>query len=131
MATIQVQNGGTTIGAKKEVTNVTLKGNASPPIPGSTLSYRIVCSNKTMIPGVNVIVIDRVMTNTAYVTNSATAPAGWTLEYSRNVSPSQTYVSGNYVSTQPPWSKVQWVRWKRASWVGLAKETFRYRVTVR
>jgi uncharacterized repeat protein (TIGR01451 family) len=131
IATIQIQISGTSIGAKKEVTNVTLKGSASKPIPGSTLSYRIMCSNRTMISGVQVIVIDSVMTNTAYVTNSANVPAGWTLEYSTNVSPSQTYSSGNYSTTQPASSKVRWVRWKRASWGGLAKETFRYRVTVR
>jgi len=128
---IQVLNNGTTIGAMKEITNITLKGNPSAPIPGSTLSFRIKCSNKTITSGLQVIVIDRVMTNTAFVTNSATVPAGWTLEYSTNVSPSQTYVSGNYTGTQPASSKVKWVRWKRASWLGLSKETFRYRVTVR
>jgi len=130
LATVSVQNGGTTIAAKKEVTNVTLKGNASAPIPGATLSFRITASNKTMVNGVNVIVIDRVMTNTAFVTNSANNP-GWTLEYSTNISPNQAYVSANYTAVQPPPSKVKWIRWKRASWTGMLKDVFRYRVIVR
>jgi uncharacterized repeat protein (TIGR01451 family) len=130
-AVIQVQNGGTTIGANKEVTNVTLLGIASKPIPGSTLSFRITCSNRSTTAGVNVIVIDRVMTNTSFVTNSAFAPAGWTLEYSTNLGPSQSYLSAGYSTVQPAPAKVKWLRWKRASWASLAKETFRYRVVIR
>jgi hypothetical protein len=131
VATVQIQAGGTTIGAKKEVTNVTLRGNPSGQIPGATLSFRIVASNRTMTTGVNVIVLDRVMTNTAFLTNSAVTPAGWTLEYSTNASPAQTYTSASYATVQPSPSKVKWVRWKRASWAGLGKDTFRYRVIIR
>jgi hypothetical protein len=130
-AIVQVQMGGTTIGAKKEVTNVSLRGNPSGQIPGATLSFRIVASNRTMTSGVQVIVLDRVMTNTAFLTNSAVTPAGWTLEYSTNASPAQTYTSASYTAAQPASSKVKWVRWKRASWAGLGKDTFRYRVIIR
>jgi uncharacterized repeat protein (TIGR01451 family) len=131
VAAIQVQTGGTTIGAKKEATNVTLKGNASAPVPGATLSFRITCSNKTLTTGVNVIMLDRVMTNTMFVTNSANVPAGWTIEYSTNANPSQAFTSANFVTIQPPYAKVRWVRWKRASWAGVAKDTFRYKVIIR
>jgi hypothetical protein len=84
-----------------------------------------------MTGGVQVIVLDRVMTNTLFVTNSAVTPAGWTLEYSTNANPSQAYTSASYVTVPPSPSKVKWVRWKRAAWVGLGKDTFRYRVIIR
>jgi len=121
----------TTMVAYKYLTNVQLKGNASARIPGASLWFKIVCTNKTMVNGKSVVVFDKVdSASAAYATNSATRPAGWFLEYSTNTFPAQAYMSADY-RTNVQASLVKWVRWKRASWLGNANDTFRYRVTVK
>jgi len=122
----------TTISVSKTVTNITLKGNPSPPVPGATFWYRIVCSNKTMTAGDDVVIFDKIDAGAAaFLTNSAVTPALWTVEYSTNAAPVQLFTSPNYAAVQPPYAKVKWIRWKRASWPGLSTDTFRYRVIVK
>jgi hypothetical protein len=122
----------TTIAVTKTVTNVTLRGNASVAVPGSTLTVRITCSNRTIQPGTWVAIFDKVdAASVVFVTNSATRPAGWFLEYSTNAGPAQTYLSGSYTTNQPPPSKVRWIRWKRPTLGSFTADTFKYRVIVR
>jgi hypothetical protein len=122
---------GTTVKVSKSTTNTTLKGSPSSPKPGATVNYRIICSNKTAVAGVNTVVYDRIENQyVAFATNSAVG-SGWTVEYSTNQSPIQTYVSADYSATQPSPDKVRWIRFRTPSMPGNSSVLFRYNVKIR
>jgi uncharacterized repeat protein (TIGR01451 family) len=122
---------GTIVSVSKMATNTTLKGTASTPKPGATVSYRIICSNKTTVAADNLVVYDRIDNQyITFVTNSAVAGA-WTVEYSTNLNPVQTLLSPDYSSTQPSPDKVRWIRFRTVSMPGSSSVIFRYNVKIR
>jgi hypothetical protein len=122
---------GTTVTAQKSVTNVTLKGVASPAKPGATVSLKIKATNQTSTVGSDIVVYDFIdQTYTSFVTNSASA-GGWTLEYSTNATPVQTFTSPNYSGTQPSPDRIRWIRWKSVAMPGNSGASFRYNVRIR
>jgi uncharacterized repeat protein (TIGR01451 family) len=122
---------GTIVSVSKSATNTTLKGTASTPKPGATVSYRIICSNKTTVAADDVIVYDKIDNQyVAFATNSAVAGA-WTVEYSTNLNPVQTLLSPDYSATQPSPDKVRWIRFRTASMPGSSTVLFRYNVKIR
>jgi len=99
----------------KSISNIKLGGNSSSAIPGATLIYKIKCSNAGISSGNNIIIYDRISTYVTYKTNSATSSSGWTIEWSTNENPNQSYISSYYTNIHPSCDKIKWIRWKKVS----------------
>jgi hypothetical protein len=94
----------------------TLKGKASPKVPGSTVTCSMSFSN---IGGTANWPVFRVPipSNCQFKTNSLQSVTGWTCQYSTNNTPVQTYLSTSYSLTNVkyPVSRIKWVRWRSPS----------------
>jgi len=122
---------GTVMSVRKSITNITLKGSISPAIPGATVNYRIVCSNKTGVKATNVVVYDKIDRNYLEFVSGSASGTGWTIEYSTNENPNQDYVSPDYGALPAEAWRVRWIRWKRGSMPGNSESVLRYNVRIR
>jgi len=122
---------GTVMSVRKSITNITLKGSISPAIPGATVNYRIVCSNKTGVKATNVVVYDKIDRNYLEFVSGSVSGTGWTIEYSTNENPNQDYVSPDYGALPAEAWRVRWIRWKRGSMPGNSESVLRYNVRIR
>jgi len=126
--------GGTTLSIVKSVENVTLGGSGSLPIPGTTIDYLITYSNTGSIAANNVIIYDDLPVNyVVYKTNGGGTATGWTVQYSTNTTPDQSWDSTHYNSVLPAnKADIKWIRWIKAS-VGTAEDglTLKYSVTIK
>jgi len=104
----------TAITIVKSVSNVILKNNSVPAIPGATITYKITYSNNGCFSANNVIIYDKVSKNEVYFTQGGGTATGWIFECSTDESPEQSYSSADYVSILPSdKSKIRWIRWKK------------------
>ena len=117
----------------KSVSNIRLGGiPLTRSIPGSTASYMISYSNAGAADADNAIIYDEIPANTGLNTNYMLPPtAGWTVQYSTNVNPGQSYGSIAYSATYTSKTNVKWVRWIKSS-VGTGEQgTFIYTVIIK
>ncbi|MBU1077260.1 MAG: right-handed parallel beta-helix repeat-containing protein [Spirochaetes bacterium] len=106
----------TTISISKSVSNVTLAGVQRSAIPGSTVKYLIEYSNTGSVSADEVVIYDRMeYSMTTFKTAYNGTATSWTLQYSTNTSPSQSYSSADYDNTLPNKEDIKWVRWKKPS----------------
>jgi phosphatidylserine/phosphatidylglycerophosphate/cardiolipin synthase-like enzyme len=111
------------------VTNVSLGSLDSAPRPGATIAIRLVVSNLSLMQGLAVIAVQPIPANTTFRTQ--TTPAGWTVEYSTNATPSQSWGSSDYSGTYSGRIAVKWIRWRKSVFPPNGVEVLGYRVIVR
>lgn len=107
----------------KSISNVTLQGvPAVDPVPGSVVEYKISCSNKGPGLGNSIILLDELPEKSIYITNVfLSGMTGWTLEFSTNSSPNNSYSSSDFLDwytmmTNFQWrTNLKWLRYKKAS----------------
>ncbi len=117
----------------KSITNIRIAGmGIQRPIPGSSVSYHIHCSNMDSVVAGNAVIYDEIDTTFAkYLTNSESTPPGWDIEWSTNSSPGQSYTSLDYTLSCPVVSQIKWVRWKRVSFGGNVSTSFGFKVIIK
>jgi len=100
----------------KSVSNITLVGNYTAPIPGATIEYKIAYTLITNLKTAsNIIIYDKLPPYITYLTDYLGTATGWTIEYSTNTNPDQSYNSSDYTKVRPPKDKIKWIRWKKPS----------------
>ncbi len=104
----------TVISIIKSVSKVTLQNSDASVIPGATITYKIVYSNKGNFSGENTIIYDRVPNNVSFFTSMLDTATNWIFEYSTNENPDQNYNSSDYnVGFPVNKSNINWIRWKK------------------
>ena len=121
---------------KKEITNITLQNISKPLIPGTTIHYKISVSNSGNYSGNNIIIYDKIIydkidNNTLYISNSASYPLNWKIEFSTNISPLQSWDSTDYTTNQLHINKIKWIRWKNTLLLPNESVKLFYRVYIR
>jgi len=105
----------TEIAIIKEVDNITLNKVNIKPIPGATISYKIVYSNIGRWPAKNVVIYDKVTSIVSFFSNVPGSATNWIFEYSTNDNPDQSFDSSDYVTGNPVDKlKVKWIRWRKS-----------------
>ncbi len=112
-----------TVTLSKIITNISLNLINSAPIPGASIEYKINCKVNSYgnQNGENIIIYDNIINNISYKTDYTTT-VGWTIEYSTNILPDQSYSSAQYTNQRPLKDKIKWIRWKKVSVTGGNKE---------
>ncbi|MBU1077857.1 MAG: hypothetical protein KKH98_11230, partial [Spirochaetes bacterium] len=114
----------------KTVSNVTLGGVNKNAIPGSTVEYKIYYTNSGLGAGKNVIVYDKVSTNIVTFQTSWGEPI-WTMQWSTNPAPDQSYDSTDYQGIMPAKTNIIWVRWKKPTFSCYSGGNFYYKVIIK
>ncbi|MDD5066283.1 MAG: right-handed parallel beta-helix repeat-containing protein [bacterium] len=96
----------------KSVSNITLDGSNVRTIPGSTIEYKMHYTNSGLGAGKNVFIYDKVKSSIVTFQTSWGEP-GWTMQWSTNPAPAQSYDSTDYKDTMPAKTNIMWVRWKK------------------
>ncbi len=106
----------TTLKIEKKITNILLNNSPSYPIPGATIKYAVIYSNTGAANALNTIIYDKINLNVSFKTSYNGTATGWSIEYSTNTVPDQSFYSSDY-STSIPSSKnsIKWIRWKKSS----------------
>ncbi|MBU1076855.1 MAG: right-handed parallel beta-helix repeat-containing protein [Spirochaetes bacterium] len=112
--TVPVGSGNTIIALVKSISNVFLGGTYTPAIPGSSVLYKVVYYNNGSADGNNIIIYDRISPYVIYDTNEMGTATGWTLEYSTNSVPDQSYSSTAYSNGYTTKNDIKWIRWKKS-----------------
>lgn len=115
----------------KSISNIVLNSITSEVIPGCTIEYKIEYSNSGAGNASNVIIYDKISEDVVYKSNSATVPAGWSIEYSTNSNPNQSYNSSDYTTTEPSPNNIKWIRWKKSSVSSSEMGVITYKVIVK
>lgn len=120
-----------TIDLSKSITNVTLNMIEGPAMPGATIEYMIHCTINSYggMNAQNLIIYDKVDYNTVYATNDSNT-TGWSLEFSTNDLPDQSFNSSDYTNERPNKSKIQWIRWKNED-TGGGEKQFYYKTIIK
>jgi hypothetical protein len=120
------------ISASKSVFGVTLNGATSPAVPGATVIYLVSYSNTSSGAGKGGLIYDRVATNMVFLTQSGGTATGWTMEWSTNQAPAQTYLSANYSAVMPTdKTRIKWIRWRKPLVTAYEKGNFVIRAVVK
>ena len=120
------------LSVSKSVSNITLVGISTNPIPGSTLEYKITYTITTnLIQASNLIIFDKLPTYVTYVTDYPGTATGWTVEYSTNTNPSMSYNSGDFTTTRPAKTKIKWIRWKKPVSGAESNKTLFFKVMIK
>ncbi len=113
---VSVATGEAMLSISKSISNITLGGINFRAIPGATIIYKIIYSNTSLNASSNAIIYDKLADNVVYRTNFFGTAAGWTVEYSTNTSPDQTWNSVDYTNVCPfPKNLIKWIRWCKPS----------------
>ena len=113
----------------KSIENITLDAAAIDPIPGATVAYEIFYSNASLITASNARIYDRISSFVTYRT-SQTLPS-WTVEWSTNNTPDQSYNSSNYQTNLPGLDRIKWISWKSPLIAGEESDNLYYEVIIK
>lgn len=98
----------------KSIESISIDGVGSDIIPGSTIEYKLFCTNTGSESANNVLIYDIIPGYAIYSSNSATNnTTGWTNEWSTNLSPDQSWESGDYTNIEPVSTNIRWIRWRK------------------
>ncbi len=118
------------LSVSKYISNVSLNSSDSHAVPGSTVFYKIEYEITGNTSANYPIIYDKIPNNTTYQTDFLGTATGWTVEYSTNDAPDQTYNSSQYSTVRPAdKSKIKWIRWKKAS-ESTGTKTLLYKVVI-
>jgi len=117
------------VAAFKILNSIKLQGIDVNPIPGAMLEYIISYSNKGPDAALNAFVYDKLCSDVTYFTQQAAA--GWTLEWSTNTDPDNSWGSVDYKSSRPLKSDIKWIRWKRTVLPNAESGYFIYKVIIK
>lgn len=95
----------------KTVTNIDLNGEYKP-LPGALVTFVFTYENTGTGSANNVVFYDQIPQFTSYYTNYLGTATGWTVQFSTNASPDQSYGSTDYDSN---FTNANWIRWKKSS----------------
>jgi hypothetical protein len=115
----------------RKVTNIVLAGRPANPVPGSTATIKVVCSNSSTNACRGSLLLERIPAQMNYVSNSLQTALGWTAEWSTNTLPDQSWLSPHYSVLSPPGTAVRWIRWKHSLMPSGTVSVFRYNVRIR
>ncbi len=106
----------TSITIEKKINDILLNNISSNSIPGSTIKYVVIYSNKGTANAINVIIYDKIRSNVTFKTTFEGTATGWTIEYSTNLNPNQSFSSPDYTTLIPSQkANIKWIRWKKTS----------------
>lgn len=103
----------TTLSIVKKVSNITLNSITEQAIPGATITYLISYSNVGFASARNVVVYDNIISYLTFRTSYLSTATAWTIQYSTNENPDQSFSSADYTNGFIDKNRVKWVRWKK------------------